>query len=154
MLRPAVAADAGLLAQALACAADWRAPVPRPVDQVLADPAAAHYVAGLRPAGDHGVVAVDAEPLGATWWRYLPDGYGFVRADVPELTLGVLPRHRGRGTGTALLERLVADARAAGLPALSLSVEPDNPALRLYRRVGFADAGGADGALTLLLPLR
>ena len=157
MLRPAVAADAPFLAQVLALAADWRLERHRPVDQVLADPAAARYVDGWPRPGDHGVVAMDADPVGATWWRYLPadqPGYGFVAPDVPEVTLGVLPAHRGRGTGTALLERLLADARVAGLPALSLSVEPDNPAARLYRRLGFAEAGGTDGALTLLLPLR
>jgi GNAT superfamily N-acetyltransferase len=41
------------------------------------------------------------------------------------------------GTGRALLERALAGAHAAGLPALSLAVTAGNPAQRLYESVGF-----------------
>jgi len=34
-----------------------------------------------------------------------------------------------------------------------LSVEPDNPARRLYERFGFQQVGDADGSLTMLLRL-
>jgi len=33
-----------------------------------------------------------------------------------------------------------------------LSVEPDNPARRLYERYGFQVVGTVDGSLTMLLP--
>ena len=38
---------------------------------------------------------------------------------------------RGRGIGTVLMQRLLERAVADGIGALSLSVEPDNAALRL-----------------------
>ena len=150
-VRPATADDADLLVRALAIAADWRpgAPVRTPAE-VLADPVLAAYLAGWPGAGERGVVAVDGTPLGAAWWRFLPGGYGFVRADVPEVSVGVLPEHRGRGAGTALLRALAASAEADGLAGLSLSVERDNPAVRLYRRLGFVEVAGDQGALTML----
>lgn len=64
-----------------------------------------------------------------------------MNAETPELTIAVRQDLRGRGIGGALLDELIAAARKAGLPALSLSVEPDNPALRLYERAAFRVIG-------------
>jgi ribosomal protein S18 acetylase RimI-like enzyme len=41
----------------------------------------------------------------------------------------------------------------AGYSALSLSVEEENPALRLYERVGFERHAHGDGVWTVVLPL-
>jgi GNAT superfamily N-acetyltransferase len=140
----------------LAVAADWRSPTPRPVREVLADPLLAHYVTGWPRPGDGGVVAEDdGGPLGAAWWRTFPPddpGFGFVRAEVPEVSVAVRAPARGRGVGRALLRRLIAEAERAALPGLSLSVEADNPARRLYLDLGF-DVVAEAGALTMLLDL-
>jgi len=45
---------------------------------------------------------------------------------------------RGQGVGTAVLELLEEALRARSVRALHLEVRPDNPALRLYERHGFA----------------
>ena len=50
--------------------------------------------------------------------------------------IALLPEHRGGGLGTAILERVLSEGRARGLP-VSIHVEYNNPALRLYRRLGF-----------------
>src|ERR1700753_1651633 len=47
-----------------------------------------------------------------------------------------LPEHRGKGLGEALLRDLMDEAAAAGKD-LSIHVEKFNPAMRLYRRLGF-----------------
>ena len=155
-LRTASAADAGFLTRCVALAADWRpGTTTRSHESVLAAPELAHYVSGWPLPGDHGVVAEEPEPVGAAWWRRFPAddrGYGFVAEEVPEVSVAVVPSARGRGVGTALLQRLVADARGQHLPALSLSVEADNPARRLYERLGFVPVG-EDGAITMLLRL-
>ncbi|GHO89233.1 hypothetical protein KSZ_72390 [Dictyobacter formicarum] len=83
-------------------------------------------------------------PLGAAWYRLFPTdapGYGFVAATIPELTIGVHEKARGLGVGGALLQVLLRAASEQGRPALSLSVDRKNPALRLYERYGFRDAG-------------
>lgn len=121
---------------------------------ILRDPFIARYISGWGRSGDTGVVAEDeqGQPLGAAWYRFFsPEehGFGFVSQDVPELTVAVRPDARGRGTGTALLEALLARARTAHVSALSLSVEEDNPALALYRRLGFVCIGRVGNALTM-----
>lgn len=57
-------------------------------------------------------------------------------SEVRIVDIALLPEARGRGLGTALLEAVIAAAHARGL-AVSIHVEQDNPALRLYERLGF-----------------
>jgi len=95
----------------------------------------------------------DGPPVGAASLRLLPKhdrGYGFVDAETPELSIGVVPTHRGRGIGSLLLEALVGSAREQRHEALSLSVEPENPARRLYERCGFQVVDTVDGSHTML----
>jgi len=110
--------------------------------ELLADPVMSRYIAGWGRVGDAGVIAEDesGRPLGAAWRRCFTGaepGYGFVAEGIPEVSLAVAPQARGGGLGTALLEALMAHARAEGLDALSLSVDQENPAARLYERLGF-----------------
>lgn len=108
---------------------------------VLRLPGVARYVEGWGRAGDLGFVAVaEGEPIGAVWSRLAAgDDRGFAYLDdaTPELAVALLPQHRGRGVGTLLLTRYLEEARAL-FKAVSLSVSPDNPAVRLYERLGFA----------------
>ena len=134
-------------------AACWRPDAPRPPrDEVLSAPRNAIYVDGWGRPGDAAVVAQarpDGRKVGAAWYRLmLPEdpGYGFVNAATPELSIGVVPESRGRGVGGALLKTLIRTARSQGFKTLSLGVERDNPALRIYERHGFVklfDTGGA-----------
>ena len=99
--------------------------------------------------GDAGVVAVTADGarLGAAWYRLFSaeePGWGFIAVDVPELAMGVVPEARGRGIGGALLDALLAVARDQGFRALSLAVDRQNPAHRLYERKGFREADISD----------
>jgi ribosomal-protein-alanine N-acetyltransferase len=62
------------------------------------------------------------------------------------VTLGVAPSARRRGAARALLEDLLARARAAGVATLTLEVADDNPAaLALYSALGFEHAGTRRG---------
>ncbi|NQD96317.1 GNAT family N-acetyltransferase [Pseudomonas sp. CrR25] len=56
------------------------------------------------------------------------------------IDIALLPEYRGAGLGTTLLDGLRERADARGL-AMGLHVETDNPALRLYRRLGFTVIG-------------
>ena len=76
---------------------------------------------------------------------------GFGRAG--DVAVSVLPGHRGRGVGTALLSSLIERCSELGYPALSLSVQRSNPAARLYERLGFREVSGDDGEAVMALPL-
>ncbi|MGL4232053.1 MAG: GNAT family N-acetyltransferase, partial [Casimicrobium sp.] len=52
------------------------------------------------------------------------------------MEISVLQSFRGRGIGTALTQRVLLDA-AARDHDVGLAVEPNNPARRLYERLGF-----------------
>jgi GNAT superfamily N-acetyltransferase len=124
----------------------------------LAEPRLGRYLAGWGRAGDAGVLALDErdQPIGAAWYRLFAHdqpGYGFLAESIPELSIAVRPSFRGRGVGTALLNALVRLARDEGHAALSLSVEPDNPARKLYERVGFRKVGSKGGSWTMRLDL-
>ena len=136
----------------LAWAARWRSGELE--DNLLFDPELALYVEGWGRPGDAGFVAETDEgrAIGAAWYRRFTEtehGYGFIAPGIPELSVGVVPEHRGRGVGTELLDALVDNAQREGLHALSLSVEEDNPALRLYERLGFRGVGRSGNALTM-----
>ena len=62
------------------------------------------------------------------------------QADV--LTIAVAADHWGQGTGSALLEALLAEAARRGSTEVFLEVRTDNTrAQRLYRRYGFVEIG-------------
>lgn len=48
-------------------------------------------------------------------------------------------RHRGQGIGTRALEFFAEQAKVLGASVVYLEVNHGNPALELYRRMGFAD---------------
>ncbi|HEY8180058.1 MAG TPA: GNAT family N-acetyltransferase [Candidatus Limnocylindria bacterium] len=158
-VRPARAEDESFLWRMLATTANLPPAEPPPVEHVRRDPGIAPYLAGWGRAGDAGVVAeMEGARVGAAWYRLFDadhPGYGFVDSQVPEISIGVEPAWRGRGVGRALLQALVATARADGHRTLSLSVDARNaPALALYRSIGFIDTGGGSAENpTMLLRL-
>ncbi|HEY0048602.1 MAG TPA: GNAT family N-acetyltransferase [Pyrinomonadaceae bacterium] len=131
------------------------------MEKALVLPFIAHILEHFGRRGDFGFVAgIDNKILiGAIWARLFPEqakGYGFVSAEIPELAVAVAPEFRGRGAGTRLLEELIKEARNLNFSALSLSVDRRNPALKLYERLGFTDAGVSkktDSSLTMILYL-
>ena len=91
---------------------------------------------GTQP-GDHCLVAeVERKVIGAAWCRIMED-YGHIDNDTPSLAISLLPEYRGQGTGTQLLNGLLLLLRENGYQRASLSVQKENPALRLYQRTGF-----------------
>jgi ribosomal protein S18 acetylase RimI-like enzyme len=83
-------------------------------------------------AGDC-VVLVEGDPAGRL---YVDRGEVLIRI----VDIAMAPDYRGQGAGTALLGRLIEEASAAG-KVVELHVECNNPAQRLYRRLGFVEAG-------------
>ncbi|GAA0447342.1 GNAT family N-acetyltransferase [Streptomyces stramineus] len=89
--------------------------------------------------GGHTVVACDATGAvcGAVTVEYARWNRRLVIADVR-----VAPEHRGRGVGSALMSRALDHGRALGARTAWLEVTSVNaPAVRAYRRMGFALCG-------------
>lgn len=58
------------------------------------------------------------------------------------LTIGIATGHQRMGLGAALLEKMMAIAREAGMQRVILEVRPSNTAaLALYRKCGFSQIG-------------
>lgn len=90
------------------------------------------------------VLHEDGSPVGMAALRRLDD-------DVCEIkSMRTRPDHLGKGVGRALLEHLIAEARALGACRISLETGSGpafDPALSLYRNRGFRD-GPAFGGYT------
>jgi ribosomal protein S18 acetylase RimI-like enzyme len=94
-----------------------------------------HSHAVRYPHAEHQLVLVNGRPAGRLWVALGPE-------ELRVVDVSLLPAHRGLGLGTALLRSLQEEAAAAGKP-LRLSVAWDNPARRLYVRLGFTPVDGA-----------
>ena len=124
---------------------------------VLLLPAVSMYYRGWGRPGDAGFVAEEGgRPVGAVWYRLFTDeqhGDGYLDPETPELAVAVVQGLRGRGTGHRLMEALHEHARSAGLRRISLSVDADNPAKRLYASLGYVDHEPGDGKGRMVLDL-
>ena len=95
------------------------------------------YIKNFGSADDCGVVAeTEGKIVGAAWTRIIP-AYGHIDNETPELAISVLPEYRGEGTGTKILTYLFEQLREYGYKRTSLSVQKNNPAVRLYERMGY-----------------
>ena len=155
MIRPGSRHDARFLRDMLHHAYYWREST---VPQDPMEGSVQRYVMNWGRPGDAAVIALDdaGSEVGAAWYRLFKarePGYGFVDEQTPELSIAVVPSRRGKGFGDELLEALLAQARRDGFTQVSLSVEPDNPALRLYERHGFQKVGESGDSATMVATL-
>lgn len=88
----------------------------------------AHYQQ-YYPNADWLVIVHGDEDIGRLYIEHWPSQYRII-------DIAFLPAHRGKGYGEALLRDVMEEAAAAGKD-LSIHVEKLNPAMRLYRRLGF-----------------
>lgn len=113
-----------------------------PIQKALGDLELTRYWQDWGRPGDLGLVAESDSvgfPISCAWVRLFSReeaGADYVGEDIPELAIGTIPAARGLGVGTRILEALLnlCEKRYSGV---SLSVRLDNPAVRLYERLGF-----------------
>lgn len=112
-------------------------------------PNLAKYVKNWGLKDDIGFIAIlksNNQPVGAAWLRLLMSenkGYGYFNDQTPELAIGILPQYRNHGIGTQLLTHLLAAAKTF-YSSVSLSIRATNPALGLYKRLGFELVAGSE----------
>lgn len=146
-LRPITEADRPFLARLYASTrADELAAVDWPQaekDRFLAEQFRAqhaHYTAHY-PEAAFDLLEKDGAAVGRlylAWWA----------RELRVIDIALLPEWRGRGLGSALMRGLIEAAAAAG-KAVTIHVEKFNPALGLYRRLGFREV--EDKGVYLLL---
>lgn len=73
-----------------------------------------------------------------------PAGFVLTRHVLDEeelLLIAVVPEFRQRGIGSLLIDRLFAAARGRGIKRIYLEMRRGNPAIYLYRKLGFEPIG-------------
>ena len=80
-------------------------------------------------AASFDVIEDDDGPIGRLYVSRWDD-------EIRIVDIALLPEHRGRGSGTALVRDVLDEAARSG-KRVSIHVERNNPALRLYERLGF-----------------
>ena len=157
-IRELDAADADFLGAMLIEAVYWDPGKERlPTELLLAHPQLTIFHQNWGRPGDTGLVGeLDGTPVGVVWYRLFTEdehGEGFVDERTPELAVSVADGHRGRGIGRTLMEAAHERARRDGFERLSLSVDADNPAKRLYARLGYTEYEPNDGLGRMILTL-
>jgi GNAT superfamily N-acetyltransferase len=113
------------------------------------------YVQNWGRRGDAGVIAFTGRnEYGAAWYRLFTaaePGFAFVDDETPELTIAVVPSHRGKGAGSELLEALLDRARGDGFSRVSLSAEKGQTGF--YERFGFRRHREDDWTVTMVADL-
>ncbi|MCI6467547.1 MAG: GNAT family N-acetyltransferase [Faecalicatena sp.] len=111
------------------------APPPR---SILDTPELQVYISGFgTQIHDKAMVAeVDGKVVGAIWVRIMND-YGHIDNDTPSLAISLFQEYRGLGIGTALMQKMLDQLKEDGYRQVSLSVQKDNYAVRLYQKTGF-----------------
>ena len=139
-LRPETEADVEFLAalyastreEEMALVTDWSDEMKKAFLRSQFDAQSEHYKKHYS-AAEYWVIERDGAPIGRLYLHYQ-------EKDVRIVDIALLPEHRRHGIGRAILRQLLAEGQAAGRN-VSLHVEKNNPALRLYYDLGFTEIG-------------
>lgn len=120
---------------------------------IIEEPSLAKYIANWGRPDDVALIAEsDGELIGAVWCRLLKafeKGYGYVDDHTPELSLAIKEGFRNQGLGRQLMEQAFEALRVKGFKQISLSVDKDNKAVNLYKRLAFEIVEEEDTAFTM-----
>lgn len=111
---------------------------PRPPRTLIQNPQIWAYIDdfGNRPHDYCLVAESDHIIVGAVWVRG-GCAYGAVAPEIPECAVSIYPQYRNLGIGTALMCEMLKLLKTNNYTKLSLSVDKNNYAVKLYRKVGF-----------------
>ncbi len=81
------------------------------------------------PGASYDLILLDGEAIGRLYVDRRED-------EIRLIDVALLPEHQGAGLGGAIMRDVLAEGAAAG-KLVRIHVEHDNPAMRLYLRLGF-----------------
>ena len=74
--------------------------------------------------------------IGAAWVRIMDD-YGHIDNETPSLAMSLFKEYRNLGIRTVLLNEFLSELKIRGYLKVSLSVQKDNYAQKMYKKAGF-----------------
>jgi ribosomal protein S18 acetylase RimI-like enzyme len=78
---------------------------------------------------EYQIIEITDQPAGRLYLDYREE-------EIRIVDIALLPEYRNTGVGTQILKAILAQAEAKQVP-VSIHVEKNNPALKLYQRLGF-----------------
>lgn len=81
------------------------------------------------PDADFDIIELDRRPIGRLYLERRVDEFRIV-------DIALLPKFRGKGIGSHFMNSIIEESAAQNLP-VRIHVEHDNPAMKLYLRLGF-----------------
>lgn len=115
--------------------------VSAPPREIINQPELAVYITDFGQPDDLCMVAeAYGNILGAAWTRILAGkvkGYGNVDDYTPEFAISVKKEFRQQGIGSKLMQEMIVLLKNRGYEKVSLSVNKDNYAYRMYQKLGF-----------------
>jgi RimJ/RimL family protein N-acetyltransferase len=117
---------------------------PLPYD-IIKKPEIYNYIKDFgKKKGDFCIFAqLYGQTVGAAWIRILDGeikGFGNIDSETPELAIAVFKKYRNQGIGSGLMYNLIDLAIYQGFrrhKQISLSVQKENYAVRMYQKLGF-----------------
>ncbi|MDA3927376.1 MAG: GNAT family N-acetyltransferase [Prolixibacteraceae bacterium] len=124
---------------------------------IIFEPELHKYIKDFGQKNDHCMVAeFNNRLVGACWIRILDEsnkGYGFVDAQTPELGMAVLPEFQNKGIGSKLLQAMLHQLKQLKYKQVSLSVDLENFAYKVYTKFGFTNFERTEKSATMLKQL-
>lgn len=111
--------------------------VKAPSKEITNQPDLQIYIADFGKHNDNCLVAeCNGKVVGAVWTRIIND-YGHIDDKTPSLAISLFKEYRSLGIGTALMNRMIELLKSKRYKRVSLSVQKENYAYNLYKKVGF-----------------
>ncbi|MCM1316241.1 MAG: GNAT family N-acetyltransferase [Prevotella sp.] len=109
----------------------------KPPFSIIEKPELQVYVENFGKKDDYCLIAeLNNKIIGAVWVLIMDD-YGHIDNNIPSLAISLYKEFRGQGIGTALLESMLLLLKSNGYEKVSLSVQKENYAYRMYLKAGF-----------------
>lgn len=117
---------------------DNTSPLPK---EIINKPELNIFIKDFGKPDDYCLVAeIDNKIIGAVWSRILSGeikGYGNIDSTTSELAISIYKQYRNKGIGTELMKGILKLLKEKGYKRVSLSVQKDNYAVKMYKAVGF-----------------
>jgi len=134
---------------------DINNPIPRDVIKI---PKVYAYIDNFGKSKDDYCFVADLNGriIGAVWVRIITGkikGFGNVDKKTPEFAISLFKEYRNQGIGTRMMKKMITYLQKCGYEQASLSVQKENYAVRLYKKVGFEIIGEDNKDYLMLLKL-